>query len=251
MPAKMVYNKLQVCIQSGATVYMIYLDNSATTAVSPAAAQTAMRVMTSVYGNPSSLHSLGFAAEQEMSQARTRVAGLIGAAPEQIVFTSSGTEANNMALFGAAKARARRGRHIVTTAVEHTSAARVIDALEADGFAVTRLVPGTDGTLSAAQVLSACRDDTVLVSMMCVNNETGARFPVEAVACAVHRRLPDEGHQHEGGQDRPDGERGRRTGRFSAGGQAPDAFAGGVGRGAGGAGGRDVVCEPGSAAGGA
>lgn len=170
---------------------MTYLDNSATTAVSPAVAQKAAEVMTGVFGNPSSLHTLGFAAEQELTAARASVAALLGCPPEQVYFTAGGTEANNLALFGAAKARGRRGRHIVTTAMEHPSVARVIDALEADGFSVTRLFPDASGTVTAVQVLAACRPDTVLVSMMCVNNETGARFPIEAVAPAVHKRSPD------------------------------------------------------------
>jgi cysteine desulfurase len=169
---------------------MTYLDNSATTAVSPAVAAKVAQVMTEVFGNPSSLHTLGFAAEQEMTAARAAVGRLLGCPPEQVYFTSGGTEANNIALFGAAKARGKRGRHIVTTAVEHPSVARVIDALEAEGFAVTRLTPGPNGTLTAADILAACRPDTVLVSIMCVNNETGARFPVEAVAAAVHKRCP-------------------------------------------------------------
>ena len=169
---------------------MTYFDNSATTAVSPAAAAKAAQIMTEVFGNPSSLHTLGFSAEREMTAARAAVGRLLGCPAEQVYFTSGGTEANNLALFGAAKARGKRGHHIVTTAVEHPSVARVIDELEAEGFAVTRLTPDQSDTLTAAEVLAACRPDTVLVSMMCVNNETGARFPVEAVAAAVHKRCP-------------------------------------------------------------
>ncbi|HJD22943.1 MAG TPA: cysteine desulfurase [Firmicutes bacterium] len=167
-----------------------YLDNSATTRVCPQAAEKALEMMTSCFGNPSSLHSLGAAAERELDAARQKVARLIGCRPEEIVFTSGGTEANNLALFGAAEAKKRAGRHIVTTAVEHASVAAACGELERQGWEITRLLPGPDGTLSAAQIAAACRPDTVLVSIMMVNNETGARFPVEQMAPAVRRAAP-------------------------------------------------------------
>lgn len=167
-----------------------YLDNSATTNVCPEAAAKAAFMMTTCFGNPSSLHTLGFEAEQELLEARRTVATLLGASREEITFTSGGTEANNLALFGCAGALARRGRHIVTTAVEHASVLAPLAELEKQGFTVTRLAPGANGIVTAAQVEAACRPDTILVSAMLVNNETGALFPIPEIAAAVRRVSP-------------------------------------------------------------
>ena len=172
-----------------------YLDNSATTRVCTAAADAAYRVMTEVYGNPSSLHTLGFRAEQELTAARRQVATLIGAAEGEITFTSGGTEANNLAIFGAVAAHPHDGRHIVTTAVEHASVSASVDALEKQGYSVTRLVPDENGVLTADAIASACRPDTVLVAIMLVNNEIGAKFPVEQAAPAI-RRVAPKAHIH-------------------------------------------------------
>ena len=172
-----------------------YLDNSATTRVCEAAAQAAYRVMTEVYGNPSSLHTLGFRAEQELTAARRQVAALIGAEEGEITFTSGGTEANNLAIFGAVAAHPHDGRHIVTTAVEHASVSASVDALEKQGYTVTRLVPDENGVLTADAIVSACRADTVLVAIMLVNNEIGAKFPVEQVVPAI-RRVAPKAHIH-------------------------------------------------------
>ena len=172
-----------------------YLDNSATTRVCTAAADAAYRVMTEVYGNPSSLHTLGFRAEQELTAARRQVATLIGAAEGEITFTSGGTEANNLAIFGAVAAHPHDGRHIVTTAVEHASVSASVDALEKQGYTVTRLVPDENGVLTADAIVSACRADTVLVAIMLVNNEIGAKFPVEQVVPAI-RRVAPKAHIH-------------------------------------------------------
>ena len=172
-----------------------YLDNSATTRVCEAAAQAAYRVMTQVYGNPSSLHTLGFRAEQELTAARRQVATLIGAEEGEITFTSGGTEANNLAVFGGVAAHSHDGRHIVTTAVEHASVAASIDALERDGYAVTRLVPDESGCITADAIAAACRPDTVLVAVMLVNNEIGSRFPLEQAVPAI-RRVAPRAHIH-------------------------------------------------------
>lgn len=173
----------------------VYLDNSATTRVSPGAAAKAVELMTEVYGNPSSLHTLGFRAEQELTAARKAVAGMLGAEPEQVTFTSGGTEANNLAIFGAVAAHAREGKHIVTTAVEHASVAGAIDRLEQQGYAVTRLVPDKRGVIDAPTIVGACRPDTVLVAVMLVNNETGARFPLEEAVPGIKRVCP-KAHIH-------------------------------------------------------
>lgn len=167
-----------------------YLDNSATTAVCREAADKAYEMMTVSYGNPSSLHTLGFAAEQEMTAARRAVAGLLGAAEDTIVFTSGGTEANNLAVLGGAAARRRRGGHAVTTAVEHPSVAAAFDELEKSGLEVTRLKPDSRGMITAEQIAAACREDTILCSVMLVNNETGARFPLEQAVADIRRRSP-------------------------------------------------------------
>ena len=167
-----------------------YLDNSATTNVCQEAAQKAAYMMTTCFGNPSSLHTLGFEAEQELLDARLAITTLLGAAREEITFTSGGTEANNLAIFGSVGALARRGRHIVTTAVEHPSVLSPIAELEKQGFSVTRLTPGPDGLVTAQQVADACREDTIFVSVMLVNNETGALFPIPEIAAAVRRVSP-------------------------------------------------------------
>ena len=165
----------------------IYLDNSATTQVCPPAAQKALSLMTEIYGNPSSLHGMGFAAEQEISLARRRVAEMLGAKPEEMVFTSGGTEANNLAIFGAVQARRRQGDTIVTTAIEHPSVLGCMAQLEKQGLRVVYLAPDGLGRISAEQVMQAVDSRTILVSLMAVNNETGAVLPVEAAAKAVAR----------------------------------------------------------------
>ena len=167
-----------------------YLDNSATTKVCPQAAEKAAFMMTTCFGNPSSLHSLGFAAERELTAARANVATLLKADPACVTFTSGGTEANNLAILGAARAKQRRGNHVVTTAIEHPSVLEAFARLEADGFEVTRVMPQKDGTIDPHDLLAACRPDTILVSAMAVNNETGAVFSWDAVAPAVRRKSP-------------------------------------------------------------
>ncbi len=169
---------------------MAYFDNSATTAVCDAAVARMMRVMTEVYGNPSSLHTMGVRAEQELARARSEVAALVGVKPEQLVFTSGGTEANNLAILGAAAALHRRPHVAVTTAVEHPSVAACFDALEQQGWTVTRVKPNADGTVFPEQVAAAVTEDTTLVSVMTVNNETGARFDIPSMVAAVKARAP-------------------------------------------------------------
>ena len=170
---------------------LCYLDNSATTAVCKAAADKAYAMMTDTFGNPSSLHTLGIRAEAQVTAAREAVATLIGARPDEILFTSGGTEANNLAVIGSCTARARAGKHIVVTAVEHSSTQAAVAALEQQGYAVTRVMPDEHGDISVQQMLDACRADTVLVSMMLVNNETGAIFPVAQTAAAVAKSFPN------------------------------------------------------------
>ncbi|HEX3016650.1 MAG TPA: cysteine desulfurase family protein [Caproicibacter sp.] len=163
----------------------IYFDNSSTTKVCREAAEKVMEVMTNDYGNPSSLHTKGFQAEQEMRGAREEIASLLGAKPEEIYFTSGGTESNNIALFGAARARKKRGNRIVTTMIEHPSVLNTMKRLEKDGFEVVYLKPDSLGKITPEQVKEAVTPDTILVSMMRVNNEVGSILPVEAAADAI------------------------------------------------------------------
>ena len=169
---------------------MVYLDNSATTAVCQAAAEKALDTMTKGYGNPSSLHSLGIRAEAELTRARQRLAALIGATEPEIYFTSGGTEANNLAILGAAAAKKRRGQHLVVSAIEHPSVSAAFERLAEQGFTVTVVPPQADGHIDPQAVLDACRPDTVLVSVMLVNNETGARFPMERIAPRIRKIAP-------------------------------------------------------------
>ena len=165
----------------------IYFDNSSTTKVCPEAAQKVMEMMTENYGNPSSLHTLGFRAEQEMTAARKAVAGFLGVKPEEIYFTSGGTESNNIALFGAAHARRKRGNRIVTTAIEHPSVTNVMKRLAEEGFEVVSLKADFSGRISPEEVQEAVTADTILVSMMRVNNEVGTILPAEAAAEAIRQ----------------------------------------------------------------
>ena len=165
----------------------IYLDNSATTRVCPEAAEKALELMTQCYGNPSSLHALGFRAEQALSQARQSVAKLLSAQPEEITFTSGGTEANNLAIFGGAFARRHVGRRIVTTQIEHPSVLEPMAQLEKEGWEIVRLAPDAFGRISPQQIEEAITPDTALVSIMAVNNEIGSILPVEAAARVIRR----------------------------------------------------------------
>lgn len=162
-----------------------YLDNSATTVVSQKAAEAALRIMTQNYGNPSSLHLKGMQAEAELTKSRKIIAGALGTMPEEVYFTSGGTEANNTALFGAAQAKKRRGNKIVISSVEHSSIMEAADKLEKDGFEVVRVAPQSDGIIHADDVAQVVDDNTILVSVMTVNNETGAVMPVENIFSAV------------------------------------------------------------------
>lgn len=165
-----------------------YLDNSATTPVLTEAAQKSFEIMTECFGNPSSLHGKGFSAKQELEAARGIIAAGLGAAPEEIFFTSGGTEGNNIAVLGAAQALKRRGNRIVTTSVEHDSVLKAMAELEKQGFEVVYLKPDTAGGITEEQIAEAVNEKTILVSVMLVNNETGAIFPVRAAQKAIRRK---------------------------------------------------------------
>lgn len=168
---------------------MHYLDNSATTPVLREAAEQAYKVMTSAFGNPSSQHKMGIEAAHILKESRRAVAAALHVQPTEVVFTSCGTESTNLALFSAA--RRRRKGHIVTTAVEHAATLQCCKRLEQEGFEVTYLPPDSTGHVSAEAFSAALRTDTVLASMMLVNNETGACLPVGACGQALKRRCPE------------------------------------------------------------
>jgi cysteine desulfurase len=162
----------------------IYFDNAATTPLLPQV-QAALQERFATYGNPSSLHRKGVEAEQVLTKARQALRRALGVEGGRIVFTGCGTEGNNLAILGTARKLKNRGQHIVTTAIEHPSVLETCRALERDGWQVTYIKPCPDGMVRAADVLSAVRDDTVLVSVMHVNNETGAWLPVEEIGEAL------------------------------------------------------------------
>ena len=165
-----------------------YLDNSATTPVLPEAAEKARQLMVEEFGNPSSLHTRGFRARQQVEEARALVAGRLRARPEEVVFTGGGTEGNNLALLGAAQARRRLGDKIVTTAAEHDSVGNAMKELERRGFRVSYVRPDSQGRLDPAALAEEIDEKTVLVSVMLVNNETGALLPVEGLRRVIKRK---------------------------------------------------------------
>ncbi len=160
---------------------MIYLDNSATTRVMPQAAAAVDQAMTETYGNPSSLHMAGIYAERMVTGAREILAASMGARPDEIYFTGGATESNNTAIFGAVKSRAKLGNRIVTSAFEHPSVLRCMEELEKQGFEVIYLS-------DLSKLDEAINDKTILVSLMAVNNETGAQLPVREAAAAIKRK---------------------------------------------------------------
>ena len=165
----------------------IYLDNSATTRVCEKSAEKVLELMTQCYGNPSSLHKKGLEAQREVAHARQAVAVSLGAQPREIIFTSGGTEANNLAVLGGAAAGRRRGKRIVTTAIEHPSVLEPMRQLEKEGFEVVFLTPDADGRVPEEAVLKAVTGDTILISVMAVNNELGSIQPIEVLKKAVKR----------------------------------------------------------------
>lgn len=165
-----------------------YLDNSATTRVCGPAARTALEVMCTDYGNPSSMHAKGRRALEILNAARESVASAAGAAPGEITFTSGGTEADNLAIFSAARLMRHRGKHIISTEIEHDAVLKSLETLKARGWEVTLLKPGKSGRVSISDLEQSLRGDTALVSMMLVNNETGAVQPVGEAAKLIKSR---------------------------------------------------------------
>lgn len=159
----------------------IYLDHAASTPVHPEVAKVMYNILLNEYGNASSVHQFGRSAKRIVSGARDRIAGFLGCSPEEWIFTSGGTESDNLALFGAAHASASKGRHIITTAIEHHAVLHTCGELEAQGFEVTYLPVDSTGLVSVEAVEAALREDTVLISIMYVNNEVGTVQPIEEI----------------------------------------------------------------------
>ena len=168
-----------------------YLDNAATTKVSDEAVQAAVTAMTENFGNPSSLHRVGLNAELAVTAARKQLAAALGCEPERIIFTSGATEANNMALMGAAECYGRHKSTIIASSIEHPSVEETLKRLESKGYKVKRVQPHSDGRVRMADVASLVDYDTFLVTCMLVNNETGAVNPVDDIFAAVKNKNPD------------------------------------------------------------
>ena len=162
-----------------------YLDNAATTPVREEAARAALEAMTEGWGNPSARYALGTRAAERLKEWRAQVAQGLGCLPEEVYFTSCGTESDNWAIQAAVELNKRKGKHIVTTAIEHAAVLEPCRALERQGYEVTYLQPGRDGKIAPEAVAAALREDTVLVSMMLVNNELGTILPVAEAARAI------------------------------------------------------------------
>lgn len=168
--------------------WMIYFDNSATTKPLDACVETYAKVATNYFANPSSLHGYGAKVSELHEQARVLVARMLGTLPEEIIFTSGGTESNNMAIKGVAGFYRHRGKHVITTAIEHPSVQNVMHSLEAQGFDITRLPVDVAGVVSVEDLKSELREDTILVSVMHVNNEVGSVQPIQAIADVLKAR---------------------------------------------------------------
>ena len=170
---------------------MIYLDNSATTKPCPEAVEAMALAMTDNWGNPSALYNFGIDTARQLKTARHTVAAALGAEPDRLFYTSGGTEADNWAIFSTAKRYGKKNKHIITTAIEHHAILHCMKELEAQGFEVTYLQPDETGTVTVDALKAALRKDTILVSIMMVNNEVGSVMPIERMAKITHKLCPD------------------------------------------------------------
>ena len=168
-----------------------YFDNSATTKPCSEAVQAMTEALTDCWGNPSALHVLGVTAHRRVEAARLAVARALGAEPDRVFFTAGGTEADNWAVFSAAQKLGKRGKHIITTQIEHHAILHPMQELANRGFEVTYLAPASDGSVSLEALRAALRPDTILVSVMMVNNEVGSVMPIQSMAKLTHRLAPN------------------------------------------------------------
>ena len=170
---------------------MIYLDNSATTKPCIEAVEAVTKSLTENWGNPSALYNFGIDTARQLKIARNQVAAAMGAEPDRVFFTSGGTEADNWAIFSTVKRYGKRGRHIITTAMEHHAILNCMKELESQGFEVTYLQPDSLGRITLDALKAALRKDTILVSIMMVNNEVGSVMPIAQMAKLTHKLCPD------------------------------------------------------------
>ena len=169
----------------------IYLDNSATTPVAPSVREIMLKTMTGDYGNPSSMHGKGVSAEHYIRTSAETIASALKADSKDILFTSGGTEANNLAILGSVRAARRRGNHLITSAVEHPSVLNPCKHLEQEGFDLTVLPVDAEGRFSLNELIASLREDTLLVSLMAVNNEIGTIEPIREIGEWLKANRPD------------------------------------------------------------
>lgn len=170
---------------------MIYLDNSATTRPCKEAVAAMTDAVTSRWGNPSALYGFGIDAAHTLRDSRIKVAKALGAEPNRVFFTSGGTEADNWAITGTAKRFGKRNKHIITTAIEHHAVLNTMKELESQGFEITYLQPDSMGRITPDALKAALRKDTILVSVMMVNNEVGSVMPIAQMAMLTHKMCPE------------------------------------------------------------
>ncbi|MCR5399439.1 MAG: cysteine desulfurase [Lachnospiraceae bacterium] len=169
----------------------VYLDNSATTKARPEVADIIQKVMLEDYGNPSSMHIKGVDAERYVKDAKDKIAATLKCKPDNIVFTSGGTESDNLAIIGSAEARQRSGKHIITTVIEHPAVKETCAFLEKKGYEITYLPVDDEGVVNTKVLRDSIRSDTILVSIMHTNNEIGSIQPIEEAGRIVHEVNPD------------------------------------------------------------
>ncbi len=172
-----------------------YLDNAATTMVSEKAAKKALDIMTQNYGNPSSLHDFGFMAQKELEDSRVRIAKALKVAKENVIFTSGATESNNTLIFSVAHEKKKLGNKIVVSSIEHKSVLTPIEKLGKEGFVIEYVNPNSDGVISEEAIKNAIDENTILVAIMSVNNETGDILPLESAAQAI-KACGSKAHLH-------------------------------------------------------
>ncbi len=169
----------------------VYLDHAATTPLDPQVREAMEPYLTEKYGNPSSFHSVGKAVKDDLEQARSKTARLLGARADEIVFTSGGTESDNLALLGFARQNQDKGKHIITTKIEHHAVLHAAQQLEKEGFEVTYLSVTKDGLVDPVDVMKAVRSDTTLVSVICANNEIGTAQPIAELGNLIQKYRRD------------------------------------------------------------
>ena len=170
---------------------MIYLDNSATTRPCEASVEAMTKALTQDWANPSALYQFGIDAARALRAARAQVASAMGAEADRVFFTSGGTEADNWAILGAIKRMGKRGKHIVTTAIEHHAVLNTMKELQNQGFEITFIQPDEQGRIGVDALKAALREDTILVSVMMVNNEVGSVMPIAQMAKLTHKLCPE------------------------------------------------------------